>query len=90
MGFGRKINLLDERQFLGNAIEQGQNFSAKFQEDIRIVLPIRSAVIFLPDAIRQMMKNTPAVSISPSFDWQHGNKSTSPFLRTCLFFIIAL
>ncbi len=40
------------QQALQAAIEQGQNFSAKYQDSIRIVLPIRSALYFLPQAIR--------------------------------------
>lgn len=63
---------------LKKAIEQGQNFSAKFQDDIRIVVPIRSAICFLPQAIQLMMSSSPDVSISPSFDWYHGKDE---FLR---------
>ena len=63
---------------LTNAIEQGQNFSEKFQEAVRIVVPIRSAIHFLPQAIAKMMVVAPSVSITPSFDWRHGKDS---FLR---------
>ncbi|MGN0240506.1 MAG: LysR family transcriptional regulator [Candidatus Weimeria sp.] len=51
------------------AVWQGQNFSAKYREDIRIGMPIRSAIYFLPDAIRQMLKEHPDISVTPSFDW---------------------
>ncbi|MGN1388008.1 MAG: LysR family transcriptional regulator, partial [Bulleidia sp.] len=51
------------------AVWQGQNFSAKFREDIRIGMPIRSAVYFLPQAIRKMMQEEPEISVSPRFDW---------------------
>ena len=56
------------------AVEQGQNFSAKFMEDIRIVVPIRSAIYFLPQAISRMMSDAPSISVSPSFDWYHGKE----------------
>ncbi|MBQ7477511.1 MAG: LysR family transcriptional regulator [Selenomonadaceae bacterium] len=60
------------------AIEQGQNFSAKYAESIRIALPIRSSIYFLPHAIDEFSRLHPAVSIVPSFDWQDGQES---FLR---------
>ena len=66
------------RQRLKKAIEQGQNFSARYLEDIRISLPIRSAVYFLPDAIRRFSVSYPAVSITPRFDW---NACISSFLN---------
>ena len=47
------------QQALQAAIEQGQNFSAKFQDSIRIVLPIRSALYFLPQAIRTFAEMHP-------------------------------
>ena len=66
------------RQRLKKAIEQGQNFSARYLEDIRISLPIRSAVYFLPDAIRRFSVSYPAVSVTPRFDW---NACISSFLN---------
>ena len=60
------------------AIEQGQNFSAKYAESIRIALPIRSALYFLPQVMAQFSHSFPRVSIIPSFDWQDGQES---FLR---------
>ena len=51
------------------AIEQGQNFSARYLEDIRISLPIRSAVCFLPEAIRRFSVSHPSVSVTPWFNW---------------------
>jgi DNA-binding transcriptional LysR family regulator len=57
------------------AIEQGQNFSAKYAESIRLSLPIRSAIYFLPQVIAQFSRSFPAVNIVPSFDWQHGQES---------------
>ncbi|MFC2663003.1 MAG: LysR family transcriptional regulator, partial [Eubacterium sp.] len=57
------------------AIWQGQNFSTKYQEDIRIAMPIRSALHFLPQAIRTIMDENPAVTVSPTFDWYHCKES---------------
>lgn len=53
------------------AIEQGQNFAAKYKEDIRIAVPIRSAIYFLPQAMIALQKKYPEVSVTPSFDWYH-------------------
>ena len=61
--------LKEIRQRLKKAVEQGQNFSARYLEDIRIALPIRSAVCLLPDAIRRFSVSHPAVSVTPWFGW---------------------
>lgn len=66
------VSLRTIREELKTAIEQGQNFSAKYREDIRIVVPIRSAIYFLPDAIMKIMSDDPAITVSPTFDWYHG------------------
>lgn len=66
------VSLRTIREELKTAIEQGQNFSAKYREDIRIVVPIRSAIYFLPDAIMKIMSEDPAITVSPAFDWYHG------------------
>lgn len=66
------------QQALQAAIEQGQNFSAKYQDSIRIVLPIRSALYFLPQAIRIFAEIHPEILIQPAFDWYHGKDA---FLR---------
>ena len=50
---------------LRSAIEQGQNFSRSVKDDIRIAMPIRSAVYFLPEAIRRFSSQYPAVSVTP-------------------------
>lgn len=69
------ISLRTIQEELKTAIEQGQNFSSEYKEDIRITLPIRSAVYFLPDAIMKMMKEDKTLNITPSFDWYHGKDS---------------
>ncbi len=49
------------------AIEQGQNFHSHYQTDIKIGLPMRSSIYFLPEAIKSFEKNNAAVSITPHF-----------------------
>ena len=63
---------------LSAAIEQGQNFSAKYRESLRIVLPIRSALYFLPDAMRAFSMSRPDTLVVPAFDWYGGREA---FLR---------
>jgi DNA-binding transcriptional LysR family regulator len=60
------------RAELHKAIEQGQNYSSIYRENIRIVLPIRSALYFLPQAIREISDADSGILVSPSFDWDHG------------------
>lgn len=54
---------------LNLAIWQGQNFSKQYHEDLRIGVPIRSALHFLPEAIHRFMAEKPDCSISPMFQW---------------------
>ena len=65
------ISLRSIRDELKRAIEQGQNFSTSFRENIRMALPIRSALQFLPDAIIKFQKEYPSVEVSLTFDWEH-------------------
>ncbi|MDD3220123.1 MAG: LysR family transcriptional regulator [Lachnospiraceae bacterium] len=58
-------NIRDE---LKNAIEQGQNFSDKYHEDISIGLPMRSALYFLPEAITNFAQTNPGISVTPKFN----------------------
>lgn len=60
------------REDLKRAIEQGQNFSAKFQDDISISLMVRKGVYFLPEAIRLFADIHPEVQISPKFQYSSG------------------
>lgn len=56
------------REELKNAIEQGQNLSSRYQEDISIGLPMRSAIYFLPDVIKNFSVKYPEISITPKFN----------------------
>ena len=55
------------RQEMKRAIEQGQNFSAKYQDNITISLMVRQAVYFLPEAMRSFEETHPDVQITPRF-----------------------
>ena len=57
------------QDMLNSAIEQGQNFSTKYHDDITIGLPMRSAVYFLPQAITQFSQTSPYVSVTPNFNY---------------------
>lgn len=53
------------------AIEQGQNFSSRYQANLTIGLPMRSAIYFLPKAIEIFEQSHPGVSITPEFTPLH-------------------
>ena len=60
------------RQEMKRAIEQGQNFSAKYQDNITISLMVRQAVYFLPEAMRLFEEQEPGVQITPVFQYEGG------------------
>ena len=64
--------LANMREDLKRAIEQGQNFSAKYTDSISVCLPVRQAVYFLPEAIRLFEKTNPDVQITPQFRYENG------------------
>ena len=64
--------LTNMREDLKRAIEQGQNFSAKYQDSISISMPVRQAVYFLPEAMRLFGEVTPDVQIVPKFQYKNG------------------
>ena len=66
------------REDLKRAIEQGQNFSAKYQDSISICMSVRQSLYFLPEAMRLFADAWPDVQITPVF--QYGN-SMELFLR---------
>ena len=55
------------REDLRRAIEQGQNFSAKYLDSISVCLPVRQALYFLPEAMRLFAQRFPTVQITPLF-----------------------
>ena len=60
------------REDLKRAIEQGQNFSAKYKDSISISLMVRQAVFFLPEAMRLFAQTAPDVQIVPRFQYENG------------------
>ena len=66
------------REDLKRAIEQGQNFSAKYRDSISISLMVRQAVYFLPEAMRLFSETNPEVQINTLFQYENGVES---FLR---------
>ena len=70
--------LANMREDLQRAIEQGQNFSAKYKDSISISLMVRQSVYFLPEAMRLFAQSHPDVQITPKF--QYGD-SMEDFLK---------
>ena len=64
--------LANMREDLKRAIEQGQNFSAKYKDSISVSMPVRQAVYFLPEAIRLFEEICPDVQIVPRFQYEGG------------------
>lgn len=64
--------LTNMREDLKRAIEQGQNFSAKYSDNITISLVVRQALYFLPEAIRIFENETPGIQITPLFQYANG------------------
>ena len=67
--------LSNMRDDMKRAIEQGQNFSAKYRDSISISLMVRQAVYFLPEAIRIFEKRQSHVQITPKFQYEGGMDS---------------
>lgn len=51
------------------AVEQAQNYSTRYKDDIVISLPYRSAIHLLPEAIIEMGNKMPSTLITPKFGW---------------------
>ncbi len=66
------------REDLKRAIEQGQNFSAKYKDAITVSMMVRQAIYFLPEAMRLFDQVAPDVQIVPKFQYENGMDS---FLR---------
>ena len=60
------------REDLKRAIEQGQNFSAKYTDSISINMMVRQAVFFLPEAMKLFSEEYPEVQIIPQFQYENG------------------
>ena len=75
------------REDLKRAIEQGQNFSAKYRDNISVSLMVRQAICFLPEAMRLFAESNPQVQITPVFQYENGVES---FLRKEVDILFAL
>lgn len=60
------------REELKRAVEQGQNFSAKYKDSITINMMVRQALYFLPEAMRLFEESDPEVQIIPMFQYEGG------------------
>ena len=72
------VTLRNVRTELKQAIEQAQNFSAKYLEDIALGLSYRTAIYDLPQIMKEFAQIHPSVSISPIFSV---DKSIELFLK---------
>ena len=70
--------LRNVRDELKNAIEQAQNFSTRYSENITIGSAWRSAIYDLPQIIRKLAQIHPSVSITPVYS---ANNSIEQFLK---------
>jgi DNA-binding transcriptional LysR family regulator len=59
------------REDMKRAIEQGQNFSAKYQDSISVCMMVRQALVFLPEAMKLFAETVPDVQITPIFQYQN-------------------
>lgn len=64
--------LANMREDLKRAIEQGQNFSAKYKDRITITQMVRQAIYFLPEAMRLFEEKEPDIQIEPFFQYENG------------------
>ncbi|SFG81034.1 LysR family transcriptional regulator [Oribacterium sp. WCC10] len=64
--------LTNMREELKRAIEQGQNFSTKYHDNITVSLMVRQAIYFLPEAIKEFEKETTGTQITPRFQYENG------------------
>ncbi len=67
--------LVSMREDMKRAIEQGQNFSARYMDSISISLMVRQAIYFLPEAIRKIEEGQSLVQITPKFQYDGGMDS---------------
>ena len=59
------------REDLKRAIEQGQNFSSRYKDNISVCMMVRQALYFLPEAMRIFAEARPDVQITPVFQYEN-------------------
>lgn len=64
--------LVNMREDLKRAIEQGQNFSSKYKDSLSICMSVRQSVYFLPEAMRLFSEKYPHIQLIPLFQYAHG------------------
>ena len=79
--------LRNVRDELKKAIEQAQNFSTKYSENITIGSAWRSAIYDLPQIIRKLAQTHPSVSITPVYS---ADNSINQFLKGEIDIVFAL
>ena len=60
------------REDMKRAVEQGQNFSAKYRDSISIGMMAWQALWFLPEAMRLFGQTHPQVQVTPVFRYENG------------------
>ena len=75
------------REDLKRAIEQGQNFSARYKDNISVCMMVRQALHFLPEAMRIFAEARPDVQITPVFQYEN---SIEKFLQNEVDIVFAL
>ena len=75
------------RQDLKRAVEQGQNFSAKYKDRLSICMMVRQALYFLPEAMKLFEESCPDVQVAPSFRYEN---SMEAFLQNEADMVFAL
>lgn len=63
------------REELKRTIEQCQNFSAKYADNVTISLMVRQAIHFLPEAMKLFARDYPGVQVTPLFQYENGIES---------------
>ena len=63
------------REDMKRAIEQGQNFSARYRDNITVSMMVRQAIYFLPEAIHLFEEGQSHVQITPKFQYDGGMDS---------------
>ena len=75
------------REDLKRAIEQGQNFSARYKDNISVCMMVRQALYFLPEAMRSFAEAQQDVQITPVFQYEN---SMEKFLQNEVDIVFAL
>lgn len=64
--------LTNMREEMKRAIEQGQNFSARYKDTITVCMMVRQAIYFLPEAMKIFASEYPDIQITPKFQYENG------------------